>query len=179
VAPLARVSGASLSAGTSGYLELQKRWAGCADGGLPACRRYERSSFDASSVYVARRMSNAARRAFVAAADGGATLILDAYGGVINETEPAATAFVHRNVRFSVQILSYAPIATARARVRRARRLIAPHGNGQAYQNYPDLSLNGARRAYYGGNYERLVRIKTELDPANRFRPAQGIRPAA
>jgi FAD/FMN-containing dehydrogenase len=179
VAPLARVPGASLSAGTSGYLELQKRWAGCADGGLPACRRYERSSFDASSVYVARRFSTAGRRAFVAAADGGATLILDAYGGVINETEPGATAFVHRNVRFSVQILSYAAPSTARARVRRARRLIAPHGNGQAYQNYPDLSLNGARRAYYGANYERLVRIKTELDPANRFRPAQGIRPAA
>jgi FAD/FMN-containing dehydrogenase len=177
--PLANVPGASLSAGTSGYLELQKRWAGCADGGLPACRRYERSTFDASSVYVARRLNASARRAFVAAADAGATLILDAYGGAINEIEPDATAFVHRNVRFSVQILSYAPLATARARVRRARRLIAPHGNGQAYQNYPDLSLNGARRAYYGRNYERLVRIKTELDPANRFRPAQGIRPAA
>jgi FAD/FMN-containing dehydrogenase len=81
-------------------------------------------------------------------------------------------------VRFSVQILSYTSLATAKARVRAARRKIAPYGNGQAYQNYSDPDLSGARRAYYGANYERLVRIKTAVDPANRFRPAQGIRPA-
>jgi FAD/FMN-containing dehydrogenase len=178
VAPLARVPGAALSAGTQDWLDLQKRWAGCADGGLPACRRYERSTFDASSIYVARRLSTAGRRAFAAAAEEGATLILDAYGGAIGEVAPDATAFVHRDVRFSVQILSYAPAGTAGPRVRRARRRIAPHGNGRAYQNYPSLDLAGARRAYYGANYERLVRIKTVVDPANRFRVAQGIRPA-
>jgi FAD/FMN-containing dehydrogenase len=81
-------------------------------------------------------------------------------------------------VHFSVQILSYTSLATAKARVRRARRLIAPHGNGQAYQNYADPDLKNARREYYGVNYDRLVAIKTAVDPANRFRPAQGIRPA-
>jgi FAD/FMN-containing dehydrogenase len=177
VAPLARVSGASLSAGTSGYLALQRRWAGCADGGLAACHDYERSTFAASSIYVAHKLSGAGRRAFVDAAETGATLILDAYGGAIGRVAPDATAFVHRNVRFSVQVLSYTSLATARARVRRARRLVAPHGNGQAYQNYADPDLAGARRAYYGRNYERLVDIKTAVDPANRFRPAQGIRP--
>ena len=178
VGPLTQVAGASLGIGTSGWLDLQKRWAGCADGGLAACRRYEPSMFDASSVYVAKKLSAAARRAFVSAADGGATLICDAYGGAIGEVAPSATAFVHRKVRFSVQILSYAPFATARSRVRNARRLIAPFGNGQAYQNYPDLDIANARRAYYGSNYERLVQIKTELDPDNRFQVAQGIRPS-
>jgi FAD/FMN-containing dehydrogenase len=178
VAPLARVPGASLTAGSSGYLALQRRWAGCADGGLAACHDFQRSTFAASSVYVSQRLSTAGRRAFVNAAGTGATLILDAHGGAIGRVAPAATAFVHRHVRFSVQILSYTSIGTARDRVRRARRLIAPHGNGQAYQNYADPDLAGARRAYYGSNYERLVRIKTAVDPANRFRPAQGIRPA-
>jgi FAD/FMN-containing dehydrogenase len=177
VAPLARVPGASLSAGTSDYFALQRRWAGCADGGLPACRDYNRSTFAASSIYVARKLSAAGRRAFVDAAETGATLILDAYGGAIGRVAPGATAFVHRDVRFSVQILSYTSIATARARVRRARRRIAPYGNGQAYQNYADPDLDNARRAYYGRNYDRLVDIKTAVDPANRFRPAQGIRP--
>ena len=177
VAPLARVPGASLSAGTSGYLALQRRWAGCADGGLAACHDYQRSVFAASSIYVARKLPAAGRRAFVDAAGTGATLILDAYGGAIGGVAPGATAFVHRDVRFSVQILSYTSLDTARARVRRARRLIAPYGNGQAYQNYADPDLDGARRAYYGANYERLVDIKTAVDPANRFRPAQGIRP--
>ena len=33
VAPLARIGGAGFSAGTSDFLDLQRRWAGCADGG--------------------------------------------------------------------------------------------------------------------------------------------------
>jgi FAD/FMN-containing dehydrogenase len=176
---IVRPLGGSPSTGTSDYLELQKRWAGCADGGLPACREYNRSTFAASSVYVSHKLSAAARRAFLDATATGATLILDAYGGAIGRVAPSDSAFVHRRVRFSVQILSYTSIATARARVRRARRLIAPHGNGQAYQNYADPDLENARRAYYGRNYDRLVDIKTAVDPANRFRPAQGIRPRA
>jgi FAD/FMN-containing dehydrogenase len=174
---IVRPLGGSPSTDTSDYLALQKRWAGCADAGLAACRDYNPTTFAASSVYVAHKLSAAGRRDFLDATDTGATLILDAYGGAIGRVAPAATAFVHRNVRFSVQILSYTSIGTARDRVRRARRLIAPHGNGQAYQNYADLDLGGARRAYYGANYERLVDIKSAVDPANRFRPAQGIRP--
>ncbi len=177
VRPLTRVPGASLSTGTSGYLALQRRWAGCADGGLAACHDYLRSAFAASSIYVARRLSAAGRRAFLEAAEEGTTLILDAYGGAISRVAPQDTAFVHRNVRFSVQILSYASIPTARGRVRRARRRIAPYGNGQAYQNYSDPDLDGALRAYYGRNLDRLRQIKTAIDPADRFRPAQGIRP--
>jgi FAD/FMN-containing dehydrogenase len=176
VRPLTRVPGASaLTTGSSGYLALQRRWAGCADGGLAACHAYNRSLFAASSVYVAHKLTAAGRRDFVRATETGATLILDAYGGAINRVAPRDTAFVHRHTRFSVQILSYTSLATARDRVRRARRLIAPHGNGQAYQNYADLDLKNARHAYYGANFDRLVAIKTAIDPADRFRPAQGI----
>jgi len=177
VRPLANVPGASLTTGRSGYLALQRRWAGCAEDGLAACHAYNRSLFAASSVYVAKKLGAAARRDFLDAADTGATLILDAYGGAIHDVAPRDTAFVHRHVHFSVQILSYTSLATAKARVRHARRLIAPHGNGQAYQNYADPDLKNARREYYGINYDRLVEIKTAVDPANRFRPAQGIRP--
>jgi FAD/FMN-containing dehydrogenase len=177
VAPLASVRGAHLRAGTSGYLALQRRWAGCADGGLAACHRSQRSLFAASSMYVSKPLTATGRRDLLAAAARGATLILDAYGGTINEVAPGDTAFVHRDTRFSVQILSYAgDLATARARVARARALIAPHGNSQAYQNYADPSLPGPLHAYYGANYARLESIKAAFDPDNRFRPAQGIR---
>jgi FAD/FMN-containing dehydrogenase len=176
VRPLTRVAGASaLTTGTSGYLALQRRWAGCADGGLAACHAYNRTVFDASSVYVSHKLTAEGRRDFVRAANTGAGLILDAYGGAINRPAPGDTAFVHRRTRFSVQILSYAPLATARDRVRRARRLIAPHGNGQAYQNYADLDLKSPRHAYYGANLARLRSIKAAVDPADRFRPAQGV----
>ena len=173
VAPLARIEGVRFSAGTSAFLDLQRRWAGCADGG---CASVPRSTFDAASVYVARRLPARGRRAFIAAADGGATLILDAYGGAINAVAPGATAFAHRDARFSVQILSYSPIAAARPRVRRARALIAPFGNGEAYQNYADLDLHSPRRAYYGANAARLRTIKRLADPEDRFAPVQGIR---
>ncbi len=169
VAPLASVAGATLSTGSGTWLALQRRWAGCADGGLPACLRFQPTTFDAASVYVSQKLSAAGRTAFAAAADTGATLICDSYGGAINEVAAAATAFVHRTARFSVQILSYTDAATARARVNRARGLIAPFGNGQAYQNYPDLDQPGPLRAYYGANLSRLRRIKRTYDPGNRF----------
>ena len=176
VEPLARLEGARMSSGTSDFLALQRRWAGCAEGERPAaCRGVPRSSFHASSIYVARRLDASGRRAFLAAADTGAGLVLDAYGGVIGRVPADSTAFVHRDVRFSVQILSYASIATARARVREARARIAPFGNGGAYQNYADLDLRAPRTAYYGSNLARLRRVKTAADPEGRFVTAQGI----
>ena len=175
VRPLANVPGAGLSTGHAGYLALQRRWAGCADGGLVACRAFDRSLFAASSVYVAERLGAAARRDFLDAADTGATLILDAYGGAINAPHRADTAFPHRDARFSAQVLSYAPIPLAKSRVKRARAAIAKYGSG-AYANYADPDLGNALRNYYGANLPRLRRVKEEFDPANRFRPSQGVK---
>jgi len=169
IGPLTRVPGGRVRSGSSPYLALQRRWAGCADGG---CHDTPRDRFDASSIYVAKPLGAQGRRAFIAAADTGATLICDAYGGAINAVAADATAFVHRDTRFSVQILSY----STPSRVRAARRLLAPHGNGGAYANYADLRLDGALRAYYGANYGRLVEVKRAYDPGNRFAQAQGIR---
>jgi FAD/FMN-containing dehydrogenase len=177
VAPLTRVPGASLTTGHLGWLALQRRWAGCASGPLSSCHANARVTFDASSVYVGHKLNAAARRAFVAAADTGATLLCDAYGGAVAEVAPRDTAFVHRHARFSVQILSYDAISKARPRVRAARAQIAPHGNGQAYQNYADLDIRHPLREYYGVNLARLRQIKAAVDPADRFHVAQGIRP--
>ena len=164
---LIRPLGGSPTVGSADYLTVQRRWAG--NDNPP------RSAFAASSLYVGERLSASGRRSFLAAADTGATLILDAYGGAINRPARDDTAFPHRDARFSVQVLSYAPIPVARERVKRARSRIAPHGAG-AYANYADPDLTHAVRSYYGANLERLRRVKREVDPANRFRPPQGIR---
>src|SRR4051812_35855925 len=161
-----RPLGGSATTGSAPYLDVQRRWAGSGSG---------RTTFAASSLYVHRALTAQARRAFVAAADTGAGLILDAYGGAIGRPHRADTAFPHRDARFSVQVLSYTNLATARARVKAARKLIAPYGSG-AYANYSDPDLVNATRSYYGANLERLKRIKHQVDPANRFRPTQGIR---
>jgi FAD/FMN-containing dehydrogenase len=167
VAPLAAVPGARLSTGSGAYLDVQRRWAGDPH---PA-----RQAFAASSLYVFHRLSAAGRRAFLAAADTGAALILDAYGGAIGDVPASATAFAHRDARFSVQVLAYAPIAVAAPRVARARRHIAPFGHG-AYPNYADPDLAAPLKAYYGANLARLRQVKAAYDPAGRFRPDQRIR---
>ena len=154
--------GGTPTTGSAPYLTVQRRWAGG--------ETSPRSRFAASSLYVGDRLSANGRRAFVDAADS-ATLILDAYGGAINRPGRADTAFPHRDERFSVQVLSYA--SDAATRVKRSRARIAPYGSG-AYANYADNDL--ALSDYYGANLARLRRIKRQLDPANRFRPAQGIR---
>ena len=177
IAPLTRVAGARARSGTSRLLPLQKRWAGCGEGeAIAQCRKSPRTTFDASSVYVAESLGSGGHAAFVRAADAGATLICDAYGGAINDVSPTATAFAHRDVRFSVQIASFTSLGTAEAVVARARRLVAPLGNGRAYPNYADLALRNPQRAYYGQNLPRLRQIKRQVDPDDRFTTAQGIR---
>ncbi len=160
IAPL----GGTPTTGSADYLTVQRRWAGSGSG---------RATFAASSIYVEEQLTARGRRAFVAAADTGAGLILDAYGGAINARGRSATAFPHRDARFSVQILSSTSIAVAKSRVRRARALIDGYGSG-AYANYADPDLDV--RDYYGANLARLRRIKRAVDPGNRFRPRQGIR---
>ena len=70
---------------------------------------------------------------------------------------------MHRDVRCSVQVLSYAPGAAAW--VAGARAVIAPHATGAAYQNYADRSITDWRRAYYGPAYGRLLATKRASTP--------------
>jgi hypothetical protein len=154
--PLRR-AGASLTTGTSAYGPLQLRWANG--------RTSPRSSFSAKSHYMSRALPARAREALAAElARTRCSILLDAYGG-------AAAAVAHRDVRYSIQYLTY---AGDRAGLRRLHRIVAPHANG-AYVNYIDPDLKGWRRAYYGRRLERLEEVRAKYDPDRRFRFPRGI----
>jgi FAD/FMN-containing dehydrogenase len=193
IAPLTRIDGASLSAGTSDYLELQRRWAGCIHGSLAACHTEDtrpggtlpRARFAAKSDYVHKPLGGHARAQLVRAIErrqgASGALVFDAYGGAINKVPSDATAFVHRDELFCVQQLAYFGSGGQRPALRwlrSAHAALRPHASGQAYQNYTDPDLSGWRRAYYGMNYGELTRVKARYDPENHFRFAQSIRPA-
>jgi hypothetical protein len=198
VRPLTRVPGASLTVGSSAYLPLMLRWAGCLDEGMSACHtagtrpggRLPRAAFHARSDYVGRPLSAHARATMIRwierrqrnPSQGSGALLLDAYGGAINRVAEDATAFVHRDQLFSIQYLAYFGGAAAgrpsRAWVAGVHRAMRPFVSGQAYQNYIDADLRSWQRAYYGRNLERLRSVKAAYDPDNSFRFRQSIPPA-
>ncbi len=97
---------------------------------------------------------------------------------------PDATAFVHRGSDWLMTInLGWGATDDA-ATVHRNRAwqnefydAMLPFALPESYQNFSDPSLIDWQEAYYGGNLERLRRVKAEVDPHRVFRFHQGIPP--
>ncbi len=185
--PLTDVDGVQLTVGSAGYGDLMKRWAGCESESLNKCEKPDRVAFYGASDYVRKPLDSNGRGEMIKAIEerrnqgGSGALLLDGYGGAINNVHPTSTAFVHRDQLFCIQY--YAQTSTKGERkgasnwIQAARRRMGDHVSGQAYQNYIDSKLKGWKLAYYGKNYERLVDVKTKYDPENRLRFRQGIPP--
>ncbi len=83
-------------------------------------------------------------------------------GGEINRVPPRATAFVHRDGLFVFAAeTSWDVFGASPPR--------------QSYRNFPDPELKDRRRACYGHNHDRLVRVKRNYDPTGFFDYAQAI----
>jgi FAD/FMN-containing dehydrogenase len=112
----------------------------------------------------------------------GAGAALFASGGAINEVAPDATAFVHRR-QFAILATESTWSAKDPEKVADANvgwlddlaAALAPHVSGSAYQNFIDRSQPDWERAYYGGNLERLTKVKRRYDPDGLFAFEQGI----
>ncbi|MQY03425.1 FAD-binding oxidoreductase [Actinomadura macrotermitis] len=169
------------------YVDAMKLLAGCAGrsvaqchapGGLPGQRRdgtYPRTEYAAKSHIAYRPLPGDAIDALVARLSGdaeGRSVLLDAMGGAVARLKPDETAFPHRAGLFCVQYLA----ATGdRDWLRGTHRAMEPHLGGAAYVNYADPELADWRRAYYGGNADRLARIKAAYDPGRLFRFPQAV----
>ncbi len=125
----------------------------------------------ATAAALVRRAPSAAR----------CILQFDGFGGAVNDVAPGATAFPHRTMTYSLQYRTYWDdpqlAAPAYAWAREAFAALDPHTAMKSYRNYCDLDLADWRERYHGENYPRLRRVKTLLDPSNRFAFAQGIEP--
>jgi FAD/FMN-containing dehydrogenase len=174
------------------YMEAVFHWAAC--GSVAACHpagtpggRVPRATFKAKSRYALGPISAAGVDAIVRALEGGSSVpglvgggvLLDSYGGAINRVPAAATAFVHRTARFSLQFSAYWAPGTRSAPsldwLDRFYRAAVPFLSAFAYQNYIDPDLATWKHAYYGANLARLVQVKRRFDPTNVFRFAQSI----
>ena len=103
-------------------------------------------------------------------------------GGTMNETEPKATAFVHRKTEWIMDVgLNWgatdpaARVVANRAWQDRFYADLRRFSTGGAYQNFIDPSLTDWRRAYYGENLARLEDIKKRADPTRVFNFPQAI----
>ena len=103
-------------------------------------------------------------------------------GGAYGRVPAAATAYVHRDERFLVEHVavvdaeaSTATRGAARQWVTQSRACVHPWASGRVYPNFPDPDLADWAQAYYGTNYERLVRAKRTYDPHNLFRFEQSL----
>jgi FAD/FMN-containing dehydrogenase len=195
IRPLSRVSGATVSSGSSSMLGLALRWAGCLDEGYRACHtqgtrpggQLPRAAFYAKSDYFDRALPSRGRQVMIdwierrqrTPSAGSGALLLDAYGGAYNRPRSDATAFVHRDMLFSLQYGAYLGSASASNQwINGVWKALRPYVSGQAYQNYIDPQLKSWQGAYYASNLGRLRDIKQQVDPDFMFRFKQAIPPA-
>jgi FAD/FMN-containing dehydrogenase len=105
-----------------------------------------------------------------------------ALGGALDRVDESATATGGRGAPFLLEILAnWADPADAEANVAWARGFFSamePFGTGKTNLNFPGLGDEPEFvRAALGDSWERLVRVKRQLDPRNLFRVNQNIRP--
>ena len=135
---------------------------------------------------------------FTALSDGLIDLLIDAVttlptpaceifiasvGGAINRVAADATAYPHRRVEFIMNVHTRWTDAKDDARCigwgRDVYERVAPFATGGVYVNFmPGDEAARVRAGAYGGNYERLARLKTRYDPKNLFRLNQNVGPA-
>ncbi|KAF8936865.1 hypothetical protein EDD21DRAFT_321134 [Dissophora ornata] len=118
-------------------------------------------------------------------------IIVDLWGGAVQDTSVDATAFIHRDAHTVFEFVSewdenpnakpgkkdcagclawmndmYAEFLTD---------FTANYGAVRGYQNYIDIDIPNWQDAYYGSALTRLKQIKATSDPSNVFRFPQSI----
>jgi FAD/FMN-containing dehydrogenase len=112
-------------------------------------------------------------------------IVLWQLGGAMARVADDATAFGKRSAPFLYSLDTVWTDSSESDRCiawsRDAWSSMRPHSTGGLYLNFGGFGeeKNAQVRAGYGGNYDRLVELKTKYDPGNLFRMNQNIPPAS
>jgi hypothetical protein len=109
------------------------------------------------------------------------TMHLYPVDGAAGRVAPDATAWGYRDAKWAQVIVGVDPDPAQAGALRdwtvRYWEALHPFSLGGAYANFLMEEGDERARAAYGGNYERLARVKSEYDPENLFHVNQNIRP--
>lgn len=114
----------------------------------------------------------------------GRLLVIEPYGGAINQVPVGNCAFVHRNKSMDIFVDVFWDPAVisgeleARNWLNGFVNLLAPYVDGTVYQNYPRRTIADYPASYWGDAYPTLQQIKSKYDPNNFFTFPQAIAPA-
>lgn len=107
---------------------------------------------------------------------------LEPLGGAIGDIDADATAFAHRDAKYSFGVWPcWDDPSMDEDLIEWAREFheaMSPYASG-VYSNYLDSDELDRVQAAFGQNYERLREIKAEWDPENLFRVNTNIEPKA
>jgi FAD/FMN-containing dehydrogenase len=105
-------------------------------------------------------------------------------GDVINAIGRTDTAYVHRGVTTLMRPTTVwpndAPASVGQdldAWSQEVIATLAPYTPNESYQNFPNRLIEDWPEQYYAENFERLMDIKTAVDPGNLFHNPQSIPP--
>jgi hypothetical protein len=111
------------------------------------------------------------------------TMHLYPIDGAVHDVQSGDTAWGYRNATWVSVFAGVDPDLANAELVRRWSidyfEALHPYSAGGGYVNMMMDEGQDRVRAAYGGNYDRLARIKATYDPENLFRVNQNVRPAA
>ncbi|KAG0000682.1 hypothetical protein BGZ79_005607 [Entomortierella chlamydospora] len=118
-------------------------------------------------------------------------IIIDLWGGAVQDTTQNATSFVHRDAHTVFEFVAewnenpdaIAGIPDCQGCLQWMNDMYndflqdyqATYGSVRGYQNYIDNGIPNWKNAYYGSAIDRLMQIKATVDPSNVFKFPQSI----
>jgi FAD/FMN-containing dehydrogenase len=110
------------------------------------------------------------------------TMHLYPINGAVHRVGPAETAWGYRDANWSMVIAGVDPDPANNEKMTKWARdyweALHPYSAGASYINFMMEEGQDRIRAAYGGNYERLQKVKAKYDPDNFFHVNQNIAPA-